>query len=121
FLNVEVTLRQHYPVKHFCADDLRVTKKPSPMVKSSLACGLQACISQKWEKNEHWDITVIVEQVEFHCHRFILSACSTFFDERLRSENIQNSVVLENMSKDSFQAVLSLIYQGHVSLTPENV
>ncbi|CAL1532492.1 unnamed protein product, partial [Lymnaea stagnalis] len=94
------------------------------MVKSSIACGLQACLGQQWTKDDYSDFTVVVDDQEFQCHKFILGACSTFLNGLMRSDMIENNqhrVVLTNVSKETFTVILNGIYKGEDGLTVDNV
>ncbi|CAL1532494.1 unnamed protein product [Lymnaea stagnalis] len=94
------------------------------MVKSSLACSLQACLGQLWTKDDYSDFTVVVDGQEFQCHKFILKACSTYFVGLLRSDMIETNQqrdVLTNMSKETFSVILNAIYKGEDGLTVDNV
>ncbi|CAL1535869.1 unnamed protein product [Lymnaea stagnalis] len=94
------------------------------MVKSSIACGLQACLGQRWTNDDYSDFTVVVEDKEFPCHKFILGACSTVLNGLLHSnmiETIQNKANIHNMSKETFTVILNAIYKGEDGLTENNV
>ncbi|KAK7009233.1 kelch-like protein 40b [Biomphalaria glabrata] len=61
------------------------------------------------------DFTVVVEDREFPCHRFVLNACSGFFEALLRSdmkERRENRVAIQGISPDTFELILDAIYTG---------
>ncbi|XP_059155103.1 kelch repeat and BTB domain-containing protein 3-like [Physella acuta] len=94
------------------------------MVKSTLACGLQECLSKEWMGDNFRDFRVVVDGSEYFCHKFILSACSTFFKTLLGSdfkENKDERVELKNMSKEIFDVIINAIYKGVDGLTLDNI
>ncbi|XP_059155111.1 uncharacterized protein LOC131940468 [Physella acuta] len=94
------------------------------MVKSTLACGLQECLSKEWMGDNFRDFRVVVDGSEYFCHKFILSACSTFFKTLLGSdfkENKEERVELKNMSKETFDVIINAIYKGVDGLTLDNI
>uniref|UniRef100_A0A2C9LEC8 BTB domain-containing protein n=1 Tax=Biomphalaria glabrata TaxID=6526 RepID=A0A2C9LEC8_BIOGL len=93
-------------------------------VDCSLAIGLQTCLGQRWTHEDFSDFTVVVEDVEFECHRFLLASCSSFFSLLLRSgmkESFENKVILNNISKETFGVILNCIYKGENGLTVDNI
>ncbi|XP_059155102.1 gigaxonin-like [Physella acuta] len=94
------------------------------MVKSTLACGLQECLSKEWMGDNFSDFRVVVDDSEYFCHKFILSACSTFFKGLLRTnfkENLEQRVELNDMSKETFEVIINAIYKGVDGLTLDNI
>ncbi|XP_059155096.1 uncharacterized protein LOC131940459 [Physella acuta] len=94
------------------------------MVKSTLACGLQECLSKEWMGDNFSDFRVVVDGSEYFCHKFILSACSTFFKTLLGSdfrEKKDECVELKNMSKETFDVIINAIYKGVDDLTKDNI
>ncbi|XP_059169288.1 uncharacterized protein LOC131951037 [Physella acuta] len=94
------------------------------MVKSSLACGLLSCLGQSWKEDPFKDFVVIVEDTDFHCHRFILSACSSFFKCMFQSdlrEKQDGCTTLQDMSSETFDVIINAIYSGVDGLTEDNV
>ncbi|CAL1547250.1 unnamed protein product, partial [Lymnaea stagnalis] len=92
--------------------------------KSSVAEGVQKCIGQQWTHDDYSDVTVVVEDMEFHCHKFMLSSCSSFFNGLLRAEmreSIENRAVLKSMSKETFAVIINAVYKGENGLTKENI
>ncbi|CAL1547249.1 unnamed protein product [Lymnaea stagnalis] len=92
--------------------------------KSFVAEGFQKCIGQKWTHDDYSDFTVVVEEMEFNCHKFILSSCSSFFNGLLRAEmreNSENRAVLKSMSKETFAVIINAVYKGENGLTKENI
>ncbi|KAK0043858.1 kelch-like protein 31 isoform X2 [Biomphalaria pfeifferi] len=94
------------------------------MVKSSLANSLQTCLGQRWTHDDFSDFTIVVEDMEFECHRFLLASCSGFFSLLLRSdmkENLEKKVILKNFTKETISVILNCIYKGEDGLTLDNI
>ncbi|KAK6971070.1 kelch-like protein 31 isoform X2 [Biomphalaria glabrata] len=94
------------------------------MAKTSLALSLQTCLGQRWTHEDFSDFTVVVEDMEFECHRFLLASCSGFFSLLLRSdmkENLEKKVTLKNTKKETFSVILNCIYKGEDGLTLDNI
>ncbi|XP_055901435.1 kelch-like protein 7 [Biomphalaria glabrata] len=93
-------------------------------VDCSLTIGLQTCLGQRWTHEDFSDFTVVVEDMEFECHRFLLASCSGFFSLLLRSamkENLEKKVTLKNITKETFSVILNCIYKGEDGLTLDNI
>ncbi|XP_059145969.1 kelch-like protein 24 [Physella acuta] len=94
------------------------------MVKYTLACGLQECLGNEWTGDIFKDFRIMVDGSEYFCHKFILSACSTFFNTLLRAdfkEKQEGYVVLNKISKETFDVIINAIYKGVDGLTLGNV
>jgi len=64
------------------------------------------------------DMTIVCDQREFHCHKFMLAARSEVFAAMLRHEFLekQNSRVdVKEIDSETMELLLSYIYTGHVS------
>ncbi|XP_005106199.1 uncharacterized protein LOC101860521 [Aplysia californica] len=90
-------------------------------------CDIASAIFKEFQaKSLHafCDFTVIVEGQKFKCHRFIMGACSEFFNGLLRSgmrESLEQTVTIQGISKESFSLLLHCLYSGSNVFTPENV
>ncbi|KAK6971077.1 kelch-like protein 7, partial [Biomphalaria glabrata] len=85
---------------------------------------LHTCVGQRWTHEDFSDFTVVVEDMEFECHRFLLASCSGFFSLLLRSdmkENLEKKVILKNIKKETFSIILNCIYKGEDGLTLDNI
>ncbi|XP_055869156.1 kelch-like protein 24 [Biomphalaria glabrata] len=99
-----------------------ISKKNDRQLK--IAKDVLNCFSQGSNREMFCDFIVVVEEREFPCHRFVLSACSTFFEALLRSdmkESRQKRVVVKGMSPDIFKLILDVIYSGSDVLTPKTI
>ncbi|KAH9491925.1 hypothetical protein Btru_026784 [Bulinus truncatus] len=82
------------------------------------------CFSRGSNREMFCDFTVVVDDVEFPCHRFVLNACSGFFEALFRSdmkERQEMRVTVHGVSRNTFQQILDIIYSGSDILTQENV
>ena len=69
------------------------------------------------------DVVVVVEEVEFPCHRVILAAASDFFKAALTTdmkEAKERRISLHGITKDVFSTLLSSIYGNKNVLTDDN-
>ncbi|XP_059147575.1 kelch-like protein 24a [Physella acuta] len=93
-------------------------------VDTKMADGVFTCIREKESRERFTDLTVVVQDVKFRCHRFILSACSKFFEALLRTdmkETGEGSVALGGMEPATFSRILDVLYAGANILTTENM
>ncbi|GFS14714.1 kelch-like protein 38 [Elysia marginata] len=70
------------------------------------------------------DIVVVVGNTEFHCHRAILAAVSSFFKAAFSTdmkEAREKKITLHNIEVEIFSAILNSIYGGRYIVTEENV
>ncbi|CAG5128958.1 unnamed protein product [Candidula unifasciata] len=92
--------------------------------RESLACGLQKCVGNLWKGDDYSDFIVIVENTSFKCHRFILSACSGFFQGLFKSpmkEQTEGCAKLEGMTSSTFDIIINAVYKGIDGLSIDNV
>ncbi|XP_059159784.1 kelch repeat and BTB domain-containing protein 3-like [Physella acuta] len=93
-------------------------------VDTKMAAGVFTCIGEKESRERFTDFTVVVQDVIFRCHRFILSACSKFFEALLRTdmkETSEGTVALGGMEPATFSLILDVLYAGANILTTENM
>ncbi|BFZ21298.1 hypothetical protein BsWGS_24337 [Bradybaena similaris] len=93
-------------------------------LRESLACGLQKSVGSLWKGDDYSDFTVVVEGIPFKCHRFILSACSGFFQGLFKSqmkELLENHATLEGMTVSTFEMIINALYTGTHGLNNDNV
>ncbi|XP_059146242.1 uncharacterized protein LOC131933512 [Physella acuta] len=94
------------------------------IVKPTLASGVLECLGREWKGDNFSDFRVMVDGAEFFCHKFILSACSTFFKGLLRGdfkEKQEGCVELNNMSKETFEVIINAMYTGVDGVRLDNV
>ncbi|KAH9496708.1 hypothetical protein Btru_009716 [Bulinus truncatus] len=94
------------------------------VVDPDIACNIMTSIGKLNSKENFSDFTVIVEGKEFRCHRFLLNACSGFFNALLRSgmkEATEHSVAVHGISSDDFSIILNCLYKGENVITRDNV
>ncbi|KAH9490570.1 hypothetical protein Btru_034136 [Bulinus truncatus] len=86
--------------------------------------GVFQCVSRGSNRGMFCDFTVVVEGLEFPCHKFVLNACSGFFEALLRSdmkERQENKVTIHGISKEIFKMILDAVYIGSDILTQQNM
>ncbi|KAG7325373.1 hypothetical protein KOW79_011689 [Hemibagrus wyckioides] len=70
------------------------------------------------------DITLLVEDHEFHCHKIILATCSSYFRAMFMSglsESKQSHVHLRNVDPITLQTIIAYAYTGNLEITPSTV
>ncbi|KAK3768974.1 hypothetical protein RRG08_054824 [Elysia crispata] len=85
---------------------------------------LQQALSRDTEDHHFCDFSVCVDEIEYKCHRIVLSARSGFFRSMLTSgmkEATEKSATLCRITSDVFDIVLKWMYEGVANLTQENV
>ncbi|KAK3797783.1 hypothetical protein RRG08_052385, partial [Elysia crispata] len=90
----------------------------------SVALLLHKALVQDREDQQFSDFSVTVDEVEFKCHRLVLSTRSGFFRSLLTSgmkETTEGKATLQSISSDVFAIVLKWIYEGEANLSEENV
>ncbi|KAH9513869.1 hypothetical protein Btru_031600 [Bulinus truncatus] len=93
-------------------------------IKREVAFGIVQSLSVFWKSEELQDFTVTVGSTHFVCHKFLLAACSGFFQGLFRSqmkENICKCATLEGITRDTFALIVETLYTGHGVLTNDNV
>ncbi|XP_012944448.1 kelch-like protein 40b [Aplysia californica] len=89
-----------------------------------IARGLLQGMKLQLDRDSFHDFEVHVEGETFRCHRFILSSCSHFFRGLFNSgmkESETDSVVIEEISSETFRDVYEFIYSGRNVVNSENV
>lgn len=93
------------------------------MSSPTICTEIVKCLESLWSKKQLIDFTVKIDKESIECHRFILAACSDFFQALFNSgmkEVTENCVVLKNISVAVFELVLKSVYTGVNVLTLEN-
>lgn len=92
-------------------------------IMAAVKRGLQSCISEKWKLDKlYCDIEVTVQDYHFPCHRFILSACSGYFDSALKSNLVKNGQLeIKSMSHETFGIILNDIYSDETSFGMDTI
>jgi kelch-like protein 9/13 len=68
-----------------------------------------------WRAGELCDFKVMVDGVQFMCHKLVLASCSAYFRALLQGDRFADSstqMSLEEMSSSTFSQVLSFVYEG---------
>ncbi|XP_059164120.1 kelch-like protein 41 [Physella acuta] len=93
------------------------------MSSAEMCTGIVKCLGDFWSKKQLLDFTVKIDDVSIECHRFIMEACSDYFEALFRSgmrEVKENCVVLQDVSVTVFELILNTLYTGINSLTLDN-
>ncbi|BFZ20963.1 hypothetical protein BsWGS_24002 [Bradybaena similaris] len=96
-------------------------------VDPEIACGIMGNIGQLWLDGQFNDLQIHVGDFLFDCNRFILCACSKFFQVLLKSEvkgkgeHPIRQVTIRGIFPEIFQLVLKAVYQGEDGLSTENM
>lgn len=70
------------------------------------------------------DVILKTENVEFHAHKVVLSACCRYFAAMFRSgmtETHQNEIELRDVNAVALECILTLFYTGQLTLHNDNV
>ena len=69
------------------------------------------------------DVTLVSDdQREFYCHKMILSACSTFFENILTRQNQSNLVLfLSGIRSEDLENIINFVYEGFVNVSMADV
>ena len=84
---------------------------------------LQAVCKNLLASEQFADVSLFVAGVRFKCHKFILSACSPYFESifaEIESES-QACIVLKDVALWEMQALLQFIYLGEVTTEEHNL
>ncbi|KAI8764651.1 kelch protein 40b [Biomphalaria glabrata] len=93
-------------------------------INMKLRKGVFKCFGRGPTREMFCDFIVTIEDQEFPCHRFILNACSGFFEAMLRSgmkETQELKARVHGISPNIFKLILDVIYTGSNVLTLENM
>ena len=69
------------------------------------------------------DVTLVSDdQREFYCHKMILSACSTFFENILTRQSQSNLVLfLSGIRSEDLENIINFVYEGFVNVSMADV
>ena len=72
------------------------------------------------ENSAFADVTLAVENHQLHCHRLVLSACSTYFEGLLTAHPHPHPIIiLHDIPHSVAQALIKFMYSGEIRL-PQN-
>ncbi|CAG5115261.1 unnamed protein product [Candidula unifasciata] len=92
-------------------------------VSDCMARAVVQAMAEQLERSKFYDITIVVKQRHFHCHRFQLSACSEYFRRKFSSgmkESHADIVDIKEIEPDIFSLVIDCIYKAKYVLNTEN-
>ncbi|CAL1548666.1 unnamed protein product [Lymnaea stagnalis] len=88
------------------------------------AFGIINCIQTLWQEQDLQDFNFQVDDTSFHCHRVLLGACSPVLRGMFKSgmkEDKEGFARLQEISKETFQLIITVLYTGRDVLTVDNV
>ncbi|XP_062860082.1 kelch repeat and BTB domain-containing protein 2 [Trichomycterus rosablanca] len=93
-------------------------------VNSQFAVSVLDQLKVFYEEKLLTDITLLVEDHEFHCHKIILATCSSYFRAMFMSglsESRQSHVHLRNVDAVTLQTIIAYAYTGILDITHSTV
>ena len=87
---------------------------------SIMSSGLESML----DSGQHSDVTIVVGERLFQCHKVILGAISPYFEAMFSHDMVENRdgiVTLHDIEPDIFDNVIRYIYTGRNSVCEENV
>lgn len=79
------------------------------------------CSRSRHPNDEYTDFTLQCGEKEVRCHKFVLATASPYFEELFLSGSSQDSVCLPAMEYNGVMDVLTLIYDGVVSVEKDRL
>ena len=125
--------RRRYIILHTHTNPVRtVMEKPLvqtqastlPFFDTAHAFNLLRGIHELRAERKFFDVTLCAEGREFHCHRTVLAAASTYFRAMFAGtlrESAMDRVVLYEVSAELLGLLVDFCYTGRVTVTQDNV
>ncbi|KAI2649730.1 Kelch-like protein 21 [Labeo rohita] len=95
-----------------------------PFFDAAHAVNLLRGIHELRAERKFFDVTLCAEGKEFHCHRTVLAAASTYFRAMFAGtlrESAMDRVVLHEVSAELLGLLVDFCYTGRVTVTHDNV
>ncbi len=95
-----------------------------PFFDAAHAVNLLRGIHELRAERKFFDVTLCAEGKEFHCHRTVLAAASTYFRAMFAGtlrESVMDRVVLHEVSAELLGLLVDFCYTGRVTVTHDNV
>uniref|UniRef100_A0A1A8LD78 Kelch-like protein 21 n=1 Tax=Nothobranchius pienaari TaxID=704102 RepID=A0A1A8LD78_9TELE len=95
-----------------------------PFFDTAHAFNLLRGIHELRAERKFFDVTLCAEGKEFHCHRTVLAAASTYFRAMFAGtlrESVMDRVVLHEVSAELLGLLVDFCYTGRVTVTQDNV
>lgn len=95
-----------------------------PFFDTAHAFNLLRGIHELRAERKFFDVTLCAEGREFHCHRTVLAAASTYFRAMFAGtlrESVMDRVVLHEVSAELLGLLVDFCYTGRVTVTQDNV
>lgn len=72
---------------------------------------------EMWHRHDLSDVQLCCDQHEFRAHRFLLAACSPYFQSLFQQNTCAKlNIALDNVASKDLQHVLTYMYKGSVRL-----
>ncbi|CAG5134271.1 unnamed protein product [Candidula unifasciata] len=100
------------------------TEDSETMLTQLIISGILKGLKNQKDTCDLSDVLVVIENVEFRCHRVILAASSGFFRAAFTSgmkEDRERKVVLKGISHETFAEVMECVYTGKNVITDRNI
>ena len=88
------------------------------------AVAIMQNVAEQSKSSQFSDVVIEVEGKQFKSHRFMLSACSGFFQGLFNSgmrEDLNQEVTLSNLSKETFSLIIESIFGGKNVITSKKL
>ena len=86
----------------------------------SFSSTIQGVFRRLLEDSAFADVTLSVENRQLQCHRLVLSACSTYFENLLMTHSHPHPIIiLHDIPHSVAQALIKFMYSGEIRL-PQN-
>ncbi|XP_013378804.1 kelch-like protein 41 [Lingula anatina] len=102
------------------SDQLSPNTYSFPSQHTLLVIGLQ----ELQESKQLTDVTLVVEDKKFPCHRSVLAASSQYFRAMFTGETVektQSSVSIHGVTAEAMGNIINFIYTANIELCPENI
>lgn len=77
---------------------------------------------EMWNRDDLSDVQLCCGQQKFNVHRFLLAACSPYFESLFQRNSCEKlNIVLENVKCADLQRVLTYMYEGSVFLKNDDL
>lgn len=77
---------------------------------------------QMWNRDDLSDVQLCCGQQKFHVHRFLLAACSPYFQAIFQKNSCQNlNIEIDNVQCADLEHVLAYMYEGSVLLKNDDL
>lgn len=77
---------------------------------------------EMWNRDDLSDVRLCCDQKKFHAHRFLLAACSPYFQSLFQKNACENlTIEIDNVKCKDLEHVLAYMYEGSVLLQNDDL